>query len=60
MRPPEFVKLIKKHGFRFHHHGTRHDFYSDAQGHMVMVERHTQKEIATKTLDRMMKDAGLK
>lgn len=59
MRPSEFVRLIKKHGYRFDHHGTNHDFYKDKNGNMIMVERHN-KEINTKTLDRMMKDVGLK
>ena len=59
MKPSEFVKKIKKIGFRFDHHGTNHDFYKHADGRIVMVERHT-KEIKTKTLDKMMKDAGLK
>ena len=58
MRPAEFVKRIKKQGYKLDHHGTNHDFYTDGI-RVVMVERHT-KEIHPKTLDRMMKDAGLK
>jgi len=59
MRPSEFIRLIKKNGFVFDHHGANHDFYKDKSGNMVMVERHN-KEINTKTLDKMMKAAGLK
>jgi predicted RNA binding protein YcfA (HicA-like mRNA interferase family) len=58
LKPSEFVRLIKKNDFKFDHHGTRHDFYSDGK-RVVMVERHTQ-DIHPKTLARMMKDAGLK
>ena len=59
MRPSEFIRKIKKRGFKLHRHGTNHDFYSDNKGNMVMVERHN-KEIDPTTLNRMLKDAGLK
>ena len=59
MRPSEFIRRIKKNGFKLHHHGTNHDFYADNDGHLVMVERHNN-DIKKKTLDTMMKDAGLK
>ncbi|MDR1559094.1 MAG: type II toxin-antitoxin system HicA family toxin [Clostridiales bacterium] len=59
MRPSEFIRAIKKHGFKFDHHGTNHDFYRGENGALVMVERHN-REIKTKTLEKMMKDAGLK
>jgi predicted RNA binding protein YcfA (HicA-like mRNA interferase family) len=58
LKPSEFIREIKKQGFRLSHHGTNHDFWSDGE-RVVMVERHN-KEISKKTLDRMMKDAGLK
>ena len=58
MKPSEFVKQIKKNGYKFDHHGTRHDFYRKGNN-LVMVERHS-REIHPKTLARMMKDAGLK
>ncbi len=58
MKPSEFVRLIRKNGFKLDHHGTNHDFYSDGT-RLVMVERHS-REIREKTLARMMKDAGLK
>jgi predicted RNA binding protein YcfA (HicA-like mRNA interferase family) len=58
VRPSEFVKLIKKNGFRLDHHGTNHDFYSKGK-RLVMVERHN-RDIKTKTLNKMLEDAGLK
>ncbi len=58
MKPSEFVRLIRKNGFKLDHHGTNHDFYSDGT-RLVMVERHS-RDIHEKTLARMMKDAGLK
>ena len=58
MKPSEFVRLIRKNGFKLDHHGTNHDFYSDGT-RLVMVERHS-RDIPEKTLARMMKDAGLK
>jgi len=59
MRPSEFIRKIKKLGFKLHHHGKNHDFYSDDKGHMVMVERHNA-ELDPTTLHNMLKDAGLK
>ncbi|MDR2605651.1 MAG: type II toxin-antitoxin system HicA family toxin [Oscillospiraceae bacterium] len=60
MRPSEFVRRIKKEGFRFDHHGTNHDFYiRDTDKKLVMVERHNA-EIHPKTLSKMLKDVGLK
>jgi predicted RNA binding protein YcfA (HicA-like mRNA interferase family) len=59
MRPSEFVRLIKREGFKFDHHGANHDFYKGKNGELVMVERHN-KDIKKKTLERMFKDAGLK
>ena len=59
MRPSEFIRLIKKNGFKFDHHGTNHDFYKGENGELVMVERHN-KDINKRTLERMLKDAGLK
>ena len=59
MRPSEFIRRIKKHGFKLYRHGTNNDFYIGKNGELVMVERHN-KEIKAKTLDTMMKDAGLK
>ena len=59
MRPSEFVRLIKKLGFKLDWHGANHDFYSDKNGNTVMVERHN-REIKPKTLHKMMQDAGLK
>ena len=46
MRPSEFIRFIKKNGFKFDHHGTNHDFYKGKNGELVMVERHTK--ISTK------------
>ena len=59
MTNAEFVRLLKKEGFKFDHHGTRHDYYSKGD-RLVMVGRHQSEEISTGTLNKMLKNAGLK
>lgn len=60
MTSKELVKLLKANGFELDHHGGRHDIYRNPTTKVkVTVDRHT-KDIATGTLNRILKDAGLK
>lgn len=60
MRPNELIKKLKAAGFKLDGHGKRHDAYYNPETKVtVQVERHS-KEIATGTLNQILKDAGLK
>lgn len=60
MTPKELIKKLTAAGFEFDGHGARHDFYRHPVTKVkVQVERHT-KDIATGTLHKILKDAGLK
>lgn len=60
MKKSELLKLLKKGGVRFLKEGKRHEIYfSPITGNQIAVPRHA-KEIATGTVERILKDAGLK
>lgn len=60
MQTGELLKLLKKNGITFVEHGTRHDMYhSPITGKMFPVPTH-KDEVKTKTLNSILKDAGLK
>ena len=60
MRVAELLKIIKADGWRFERHGKRHDVYSHpTKKGALQIERHA-KEVAKGTLDKLLKDAGLK
>ena len=58
MKLSEFLKLIKKHGAEFDHHGKGHDVWRLGDNE-VRVPRHS-KEIPTGTVKSMLKDLGIK
>lgn len=60
MKVSELLKLMKADGWYLSEHGKRHDQYRHPEkpGH-IPIERHA-KEVATGTLNRILKDAGLK
>ena len=62
MRVSELIKTLKKTGYcRLVEHGAEHDkWYSEKTGKSFMVPRHPGKEIPNGTLNRILKDAGLK
>ena len=62
MKVSELIKLLKKSKKCYlTDHGREHDrWHSDITGKDFMVPRHQAKEITSGTLDRIMKDAGLK
>ena len=61
MKTSEFIRSLKKQGIKFHSHGTRHDWYiNPANGKMSQVPRHHGQEIGTGTVNKILKDLGLK
>lgn len=60
MKASELLKLLKENGCVFVEHGKEHDkYYSPKTGVSFRVPRH-KKEIATGTLNHILKDAGIK
>lgn len=60
MTPKELIRLLKEAGFELDRHGSRHDLYRHPEtGIKIQVERHN-KDIAAGTLNKILKDAGLK
>ncbi|MEG1514563.1 MAG: type II toxin-antitoxin system HicA family toxin [Clostridia bacterium] len=57
----ELERLIKKAGWQFDHHGTRHDEYihPEIMG-VIQIERHKSQEVKTGLLNKILKDAGMK
>ena len=61
MKPHELIKLLKKAGWEFSHHGGDHDFYIHPDKPVVLiVPRHKGKELATGTVNKLLKAAGIK
>lgn len=61
MKTQELIKLLKKNGCYFVEHGREHDkWHSDLSGKDIRLPRHGSKEIPTGTVNRILKDAGLK
>lgn len=61
MKVSELTKYLKRNHCRLVSHGKEHDeWYSDITQKSFRVPRHQSKEIPTGTLNRILKDAGLK
>ena len=60
MKTSELVKLLKRAGCTFYESGAEHDAWKCPNGKTIRIPRHGSKEIATGTLHRILKDAGLK
>ena len=60
MRFNELVKLLEKHGYKLISTGkSSARFYSNGKK-IVMIHYHGAKEIKTGTVNRILKDAGIK
>lgn len=60
MKTSELLKLLREHGCTLVEHGGRHDkFYSPITGKTFPVWRH-KKEIPTGTVQKVLKEAGLR
>jgi len=61
MTTSEFVRYIKKRGAKFLKHGANHDWYINPEnGNVTQVGRHGAQELKKGTVQRMLKDLGLK
>lgn len=61
MKVSELTKQLRRAGCHLVKHGREHDKWSsDITRKVFYVPRHKSKEIASGTLDRILKDAGLK
>ena len=61
MTTAELVQLLKNHGCKFIGHNKRHDMYKNPHtGKTFMVGRHPGEEVRTGTLQKILKDAGIK
>ena len=61
MKTSELTKLLKKAGCYFVEHGGDHDiWFSPITQKEFVVPRHPSKEIPTGTVNKILKDAGLK
>lgn len=62
MKVSELIKLISKsRKCHFVEHGKEHDrWHSDITGKDFMIPRHSSKEIPTGTVNRILKDAGIR
>jgi len=57
----ELERLIKKAGWKFSHHGSRHDEYVHPTIPIaIQIERHKSQEVKTGLLNKILRDAGLK
>ena len=60
MKRSELVKLLKRNGCYFAYNGTNHEvWHSDLTGKDFLLWRHA-KEIPTGTLQKILKEAGIK
>lgn len=61
MKTSELIKLLKKNDCFLIEHGKEHDkWHSELTGKDFRVPRHPAKEIPIGTVNRILKDAGLK
>lgn len=61
MKVSELIKILKKSNCFLTEHGKEHDeWYSPVTEKHFRVPRHQSKEIPIGTLNRILKDAGLK
>ena len=61
MKTSQLIKVLKKNGCVFVEHGKEHDkWHSNRTGKDIRIPRHGSKEIPTGTVNRILKDAGLR
>ena len=61
MTTSEFIRYIKKHGIRLKSHGSRHDVYWNPKtGDCAQIPRHQTQDIKKGTMEKILKDLGLK
>jgi predicted RNA binding protein YcfA (HicA-like mRNA interferase family) len=61
MKTSELIKILRKNKCYFVEHGKEHDkWHSGITGKDIRIPRHGSKEIPRGTLERILKDVGLK
>jgi len=61
MKTSEFIRQIKKLGIEFLKHGANHDWYINPKnGKVTQIGRHGAQDLKTGTMNRILKDLGLK
>ncbi len=61
MKGAELERLLKKNGCYLFEEGTNHEkWYSPINNGLFPVPRHEGKEVPTGTLNKILKDAGIK
>ncbi|MDR0196703.1 MAG: type II toxin-antitoxin system HicA family toxin [Oscillospiraceae bacterium] len=61
MKASELTRLAKKNGCRIKRHGAEHDIWINPKtGNTARIPRHQNKEVATGTVQNIMRDLGLK
>jgi len=61
LKVSELTKLAKKHGCYIKRHGSEHDIWINPKnGNTASIPRHQSKELATGTVNNIMKDLDLK
>ena len=57
----ELERLVKKAGWKFDRHGSRHDEYVHPTIPItLLIERHKSQEVKTGIMNRILKNAGIK
>lgn len=61
MKVSELLKILRKNGCFLVEHGKEHDkWHSPVTDRDFRIPRHTARELATGTLNAILKDAGIK
>jgi len=61
MTVAEFIRFIKKQGIKFREHGSRHYVYWNPKtGDVAYVPCHQSQDIKKGTMEKVLKDLGLK
>jgi len=59
LKKSELVKILKRQGCQFWESGANHDKWKSPNGNIIIVPRHEATEIATGTLKKILKMAGV-
>ncbi len=61
MKVSELLKILKKDGWELYRNGSKHDLYRHpSKSGQIPVPRHRSQEMANGTVQKILKDAGLK
>lgn len=61
MKKSELLKILEEYGCYFVHEGTNHEvWHSSISGKDFLLWRHAGKEIPKGTLNKILKEAGIK